>query len=211
MFPQTASLSLKLPLKCCNTSVSFFTLGGIIWNTGAKSTENGIFQWKATIFVIISFLISTKATLNNNAKEWVIHLMSTLTGQDASFLTSTLTSGSAEELQGSATRAFQDSPTARPRLAFGPPASKSPPITISVPGQGHWHKSITLISLDGIGILIAPVAKWVRCSTIGKLAQALRNFACAKRREGIYCLSFAHLCLHPSVDDCQGLLLRIIV
>ena len=197
MFPQTASLSLKLPLKCCNTSVSFFTLGGIIWSTGAKSTENGIFQWKATIFVIISFLISTKATLNNNAKEWVIHLMSTLTGQDASFLTSTLTSGSAEELQGSATRAFQDSPTARPRLAFGPPASKSPPITISVPGQGHWHKSITLISLDGIGILIAPVAKWVRCSTIGKLAQALRNFACAERREGIYCSSFAHLCLHP--------------
>ena len=186
MFPQTASLSLKLPLKCCNTSVSFFTLGGIIWSTGAKSTENGIFQWKATIFVIISFLISTKATLNNNAKEWVIHLMSTLTGQDATFLTSTLTSGSAEELQGSATRAFQDSPTARPRLAFGPPASKSPPITISVPGQGHWHKSITLISLDGIGILIAPVAKWVRCSTIGKLAQALRNFACAERREGIY-------------------------
>ena len=145
------------------------------------------------------FLISTKATLNNNAKEWVIHLMSTLTGQDASFLTSTLTSGSAEELQGSATRAFQDSPTARPRLAFGPPASKSPPITISVPGQGHWHKSITLISLDGIGILIAPVAKWVRCSTIGKLAQALRNFACAERREGIYCSSFAHLCLHPLV------------
>ena len=84
-------------------------------------------------FCNYSFLISTKATLNNNAKEWVIHLMSTLTGQDASFLTSTLTSGSAEELQGSATRAFQDSPTARPRLAFGPPASKSPPISISVP------------------------------------------------------------------------------
>ena len=59
--------------------------------------------------------------------------------------------------------------------------------------------SITLISLDEIGILIAPVAKWVRCSTIGKLAQALRNFACAERREGIYCSSFAHLCLHPLV------------
>ena len=65
--------------------------------------------------------------------------------------------------------------------------------------KGHWHISLTLISLDGIGILIAPVAKWVRCSTIGKLAQALRNFACAERREGIYCSSFAHLCLHPLV------------
>ena len=106
--------------------------------------------------------------------------------------------------------------------------------------KGHWYISLTLISLDGIGILIAPVAKWVRCSTIGKLAQALRNFACAERREGIYCSSFAHLCLHPLMlkgkgmnarplryfacaslwvlmkwptrgDDCHGLLLRLIV
>ena len=210
MFPQTASLSLKLPLKCCNTSVSFFTLGGIIWSTGAKSTENGIFQWKATIFVIISFLISTKATLNNNAKEWVIHLMSTLTGQDASFLTSTLTSGSAEELQGSATRAFQDSPTARPRLAFGPPASKSPPITISVPGQGHWHKSITLISLDGIGILIAPVAKWVLDDwQIGSGSAKL----CLCRKEGRnLLLELWESVLAPSsVDDCHGLFLRLTV
>ena len=61
--------------------------------------------------------------------------MTNLSGNGVASLTATLTSGSDQELQGVGTRAYQDSPTASARLAYGPPGSVTPPspVTIAVP------------------------------------------------------------------------------
>ena len=97
--------------------------------------------WIISSFNLLNLLnnFSTNKTLDCNAKEWVVYLMEALTGRDASFLS--VTSGSDQGSQ-SSTRAYQESPTARARLASCPPVSPSistrgevsspPPVSFSV-------------------------------------------------------------------------------
>ena len=67
-----------------------------------------------------SFNFSTDHTLDCNAKDWVIYLMEALTGQNASFLRVSSGSDQGSLSPPSSTRTYQESPTARARLASRP-------------------------------------------------------------------------------------------
>ena len=81
-----------------------------------------IIQFVAVISRIISRIywlnFSTNNNLDCNAKDWVVYLVEALTGQNASFLS--VASGSGQGSPPSSTGTYQESPTARARLASCP-------------------------------------------------------------------------------------------
>ena len=78
------------------------------------------------------FFLSTDATLNAFEKDWVVYLMASLTGSDASFLSAT-TDVDQSLPPSSPTKAYQDSPRSRVLLASNQPVSTSSPSPSTLP------------------------------------------------------------------------------